>query len=59
METEQLEVYADLYKKGSSDKTAINITTSAGFQQSDYTKKQFQQSIALNFPRVSKTSAML
>ena len=32
-------------KKGSADKTAINVSTSAGFQRSDYTEKnkQFQQ----------------
>jgi outer membrane receptor protein involved in Fe transport len=38
-------------KKGSSDKTAINITTSAGFQQSDYTEKhkQFQQKHSAEF----------
>ena len=36
-------------KKGSSDKTDINITTSAGFQQSDYTKKQFQQKHSAEF----------
>ena len=38
-------------KKGSADKTAINITTSAGFQKSDYTEKdkQFQQKHSAEF----------
>ena len=38
-------------KKGRGNKTAINITTSAGFQKSDYTekKKQFQQKHSAEF----------
>lgn len=38
-------------KKGSGNKTAINVTTSAGFQKSDYTEKdkQFQQKHSAEF----------
>lgn len=38
-------------KKGSGEKTTINVTTSAGFQQSDYTEKnkQFQQKHSVEF----------
>lgn len=38
-------------KKGNTDKSSINITTSAGFQQSEYTEKnkQFQQEHSAEF----------